>query len=454
MEPKFKIGEKVRCKEHGTEFVIKKISRSHDGIYLYYKDNDSCIVGFHLIHDNWRGVPENLLEIVEDECPFKVGDWVKLVKGKDWFIRNECNPFFDETNIIGKILQIKIRNNNWCKPFNRCKYNIYVLWNNGIKNVYPEDALEKHEYKVGDKVEVKLRDGSWVENEISKFYDDGDIRLKDISYKLANNLNSYIESDNLDIIRPVQEKVYGESEINKHIESYLEKKENESTFTNVSTEPLTKEKLRECFYHDCVKPKVDMGVKGSFLYGDKVCKYVGRIKEIESSVIRLYDLNLYECDWNPKDWGCGINKDGYINSNGISGEYLTTLDGKLLNINGVDEEDKITEEFSIYKSIVGFVERNENFIKCEDGSFEFGINYNEIFKQQQEDKTMNFSICEYIEKIARIKYPGAMQVKKRNKLAKRLHENQGTINQMLVEKWIEEKTDEIIGMLDEIEKDN
>jgi hypothetical protein len=78
-EPKFQIGQKVRCKEHGTEFKIGVID-SGDPPILYY---DVC--PYHVAcneqrHGSWIGVPEKSLELVEDSKShkFKVGDKVRI----------------------------------------------------------------------------------------------------------------------------------------------------------------------------------------------------------------------------------------------------------------------------------------------------------------------------------------------------------------------------------------
>ncbi len=74
---------------------------------------------------------------------FKINDKVKLIKMHSTWERGECNPLYKKTKIVGAIKDIHIIHAIWDKPFEKCEYDITVEWDNGTKNEYPEDALEK-----------------------------------------------------------------------------------------------------------------------------------------------------------------------------------------------------------------------------------------------------------------------------------------------------------------------
>ena len=86
-ETKFKIGDKVRCTEHGTEFVVREILPNEYGISepLYYDSTileDVCGCAKHATgYRSFAGVMESRLELVDEESKFKVGDKVNIIRG-------------------------------------------------------------------------------------------------------------------------------------------------------------------------------------------------------------------------------------------------------------------------------------------------------------------------------------------------------------------------------------
>lgn len=105
--PKFKVGDKVRCKKHGTKFVIGSFIKCNCcGEFLYWPIDDLLCKNRHYCNCNnqkWTHVPESQLELVEeptnelyicenaDECENDKGCKHKIKHTEKSACHIECN---------------------------------------------------------------------------------------------------------------------------------------------------------------------------------------------------------------------------------------------------------------------------------------------------------------------------------------------------------------------------
>jgi hypothetical protein len=136
---KFKIDDKVRCKEHDTEFIIKSFKKRGD-IYCYYDTDhtNQC----HECHNNhtggFWGVPEESLELASKSKSKKEGNMKKfMVYGTGCDNKAMCETM-ENAKIVAKE---KIYDSDWdgdiyiykCEPIAIVEKSIKVKKIKGVK---------------------------------------------------------------------------------------------------------------------------------------------------------------------------------------------------------------------------------------------------------------------------------------------------------------------------------